>query len=664
MAKLSRIVKISLLTILTPATWAASGMPIPSSGYTPLELMGVRSLTDSAISPDGNQILYVVTDARLSENRYVTNIWSVSAKGGTPRQLTHEGADSPRWAPDGSRVAFLVPGKEGSQLWEMRPDGTGPRPLIQEPSDLSQFEWSADGKRIAFLKADSVPQSPHTTAVIVDQDVTAVNLHAINLDDGKEQQITHEKYVISEFSWSPNGREIVFSWRPSARTLDDYNTDISLVRLGDGQIRPIVKRPGRDDNPRFSPDGRSIAFTSTNGSSQEYSNVDIFVVPVDGGPPRNVTPHMGERLYGFYGWSTDGRDVYFRARRGVTLQLFRSSVATGAVEMMTNGNFVFDAFSFSQTQPTRMAFLRTDSSSPKKLFESSTATFRSRELVDPNPQTKSLRIGPTSMVHWKAKDGSTIEGLLAMPAAGTQAGRAPILVILHGGPSGAFTVGFTPQVSAIAVAIGLEACPAQLFTERGYAVFMPNIRGSGGYGESFRKQIIDDWGGEDFNDVIAGLDALATNPLIDIRRAAVLGWSYGGFMTAWAIANTDRFSAAVVGAGPTDLWSWYGTTDQPDQAEAYFGGTPWEQPQRYLGRSTIRIADRIHTPTLILHGERDEAVPINQAQQLYRALRRNEVPVQFVMYPRSGHDPTEPQQNLDVWQRTLDWLNRWLPPTS
>jgi dipeptidyl aminopeptidase/acylaminoacyl peptidase len=266
-------------------------------------------------------------------------------------------------------------------------------------------------------------------------------------------------------------------------------------------------------------------------------------------------------------------------------------------------------------------------------------------------------------VNWKSRDGSTIEGLLALPAAGTQAARAPVLVIVHGGPSGAFTVGFTTQVSAIAVPIGLEACPAQLFTERGYAVLMPNIRGSGGYGESFRKQNINDWGGEDFNDIVAGLDSLATNPSIDIHRAGILGWSYGGFMTAWAIANTNRFGVAIVGAGPTDPWSWYGTTDQPDQAEAYFGGSPWEQPQRYLERSTIRIANRIHTPTLILHGERDEAVPINQAQQLHRALQRNHVPVQFVMYPDSGHDPTEPQQNLDVWRRTLDWLNQWLPPS-
>ena len=657
---MSRIVKIgsSLLILMLGATATASAQ---SDGFTPTELMRVHSLTDSAIAPDGGRILYVITDAQLPENRYVSNIWSVSALGGTPIQLTHGGGNSPRWRSDGKWVAYSAQETEGSRIWVMRPDGTESHAVMPKSAELSGFDWSPDGKRIAYLQSDPALPSTHT-AVVVDQAMTTVNLHVIELNSGEERQVTHEKRVIAEFSWSPDGEHIVLSSRPSLRTIDDYNTDISVVRLSDGEIRQVVTRPGRDDDPKFSPDGRSIAFTSTGGSSKEFANVHIFVVPTEGGSPRDVTPHTGERLYGFYGWSADGRSVYFRARRGVTLQLFRSTVATGEVEAVTDGNFVYDAFSFSRAAPSRMAFLRTDSSTPKKLFVSSTAKFRSREVVDPNPQIKSLRIGSTSIVHWKARDGATIEGLLAMPAPGTQPGRAPIVVILHGGPSGAFTVGFTAQVSAIAVAVGLDACPAQLFTERGYAVLMPNIRGSGGYGEAFRKQIINDWGGEDFNDVLAGLDALAANPSLDTGRAGILGWSYGGFMTAWAIANTTRFKAAVVGAGPTDLWSWYGTTDQPDQAEAYFGGSPWEQPDRYLERSTIRIANRIRTPTLILHGELDEAVPLNQAQQLYRALRRNDVPVELVTYPRSGHDPTEPQQNLDVWQRTVAWISRWLPP--
>jgi dipeptidyl aminopeptidase/acylaminoacyl peptidase len=655
---MSRIVKTTSLLLLVLG--AAAATSAQSTGFTPAELMGVHSLTDSAIAPDGDRILYVVTDAQLAQNKYLSDIWSVSALGGAPIQLTHGGGNSPRWRSDGKWVAYLAPETDGSRIWVMRPDGTESHPITQKPVALYVFDWSPDGKRIAYLEPDPAPSSARISSV-VDQDLTTVNLHVIDLDGGHERQVTHEKWVIAEFSWSPEGEHIVFSSRPSLRTIDDYNTDISAVRLSDGEIQHIVTRPGRDDDPKFSPDGRSIAFTSTGGSSQEFSNVDIFVVPTTGGTPRDVTPHMGERLYGFYGWSADGRSVYFRARHGVTLQLFRSSVATGEVEAVTDGNFVFDAFSFSRAAPIRMAFLRTDSSTPKRLFVSPTAKFRPREVVDPNPQIKSFRLGATSIVHWKARDGLTIEGLLALPAPGTQPGRAPMVVILHGGPSGAFTAGFTAQVSAIAVAVGLDACPAQLFTELGYAVFMPNIRGSGGYGETFRKAIIDDWGGEDLQDVLAGLDSLAANPALDVGRAAILGWSYGGFMTAWAIANTTRFSAAVVGAGPTDLLSWYGTTDQPDQAEAYFGGTPWEKPDRYLERSTIRIANQIRTPTLILHGELDEAVPLSQAQQLYRALRRNDVPVELVTYPRSGHDPTEPQQNLDVWQRTLTWVGRWLP---
>jgi dipeptidyl aminopeptidase/acylaminoacyl peptidase len=237
--------------------------------------------------------------------------------------------------------------------------------------------------------------------------------------------------------------------------------------------------------------------------------------------------------------------------------------------------------------------------------------------------------------------------------------RYPLVTIIHGGPAGGFTIGFAPQLSAIPVPLTMDVYFPQLFAEHGYAVFMPNIRGGGGYGESFRNANVSDWGGADFDDVMTGIDALIAQGIADPDKLAIVGWSYGGYMTAWAISQTTRFRAASVGAGVSDLTSMYGTCEAPDQIEPYFAGPPWQQTL-YQARSAITFASHIKTPTLIQHGERDTAVPVEQARELYRALSEQKVPVELTIYPRSGHGPEEPRQTIDIWTRNLEWLDRWV----
>lgn len=636
--------------------------------FTAEDLLRVRTIVDTQISPDGSKVLFAVSEADLSENSYQTRIWLISTAGGLPFRLTNgpKTDESPRWSPDGQKIAFISERDGKRQIWLINPGGGEAEKLTDVKTAVISFEWSPDGKQIAFLAPDPPSEEQerrereHDDARVVDENFEMDHIHVFDLASRAERQVTKGKFTISDFSWSPNNREIAFTYRPTARTVDDYKTDVYVANVLDGSMRALVQRPGRDDTPRWSPDGSQIAFESTDGELGEFGNVYLFVVPAAGGTPRNVMKSVGERMYDSYGWSPDNSTLYFRVRHGVSMQLLASSVNTGEVHAVTTENRVYDSFSFSKRPKSEMAFVATDAGSAKDLYVSPTDHFEPVKIFTANPDLKDFRTGVTKIIHWKSRDGLEIEGLLTLPVAYREGNRYPLIAVIHGGPSGAFTIGFAPQIAAIAAPLQIDPYPPQLFCEQGYALFMPNIRGSGGYGERFRKADIKDWGGADFDDVMTGIDELVRQGIADPDRLGIMGWSYGGFMSAWAITQTSRFKAASVGAGPTDLFSGYGSTDQPDQDEAYFGGPPWEAKEFYEKHSAMSYVANIKTPTLIQHGEHDSAVPLGQAEQLYRALVRRNIPVQFVIYPRSGHAPVEPKQNLDVWRRNLDWFNRWL----
>jgi len=623
-------------------------------------MMGISTLVDTQISPNGAQVLYVRSTPDLATNSYRTEIWTVPANGGAPRQLTvgkHD--DSPRWSSDAQQIGFISDRDGKRQVWVINAEGREAKQLTHSKTGVTSFDWSPDGRTIAFLAPDAEQVSKDPVIVrIEDQKYTMSHIHLLDLATKKERQLTRGGYSIDDFSWSPDSQEIAFTYRPTPRVLDDYKTDVYLVRVKDGDVRPLVKRPGRDDSPKWSPDGSQIAFLSTDGGLNELHSVYVFVVSAAGGEPRNVSSNIGERVYGLYGWSSDGRDLYYRVRQGVTMQLLAASTETGRAHVVTNGEKVYDSFSFSRDS-RKMAFVATDANHPKDLFVSSPRDFAAVPLVTSNPQISAFPALYSELVRWKSSDGLEVEGILDLPSKYDVGKRYPLVTIIHGGPAGGFTIGFAPQLSAIPVPLTMDVYFPQLFAEHGYAVFMPNIRGGGGYGEKFRNANVPDWGGADFADMMTGIDALIDRGIADGDKLALMGWSYGGYMTAWAISQTTRFKAASVGAGVSDMTSMYGTCEAPDQIEPYFAGPPWQQ-QLYEARSAITFASHIKTPTLIQHGERDSAVPVEQARELYRALSEQRVPVELTIYPRSGHDPEEPLQSKDIWTRNLEWLDRWV----
>jgi dipeptidyl aminopeptidase/acylaminoacyl peptidase len=657
----SRLASLLIAMVLSSGVVSALGaspqnIDAANEPVTPGAFSRISTLVDTQIAPDGKRILYVLSSVDASKGSRRTEIWWIGRQGGNPtRAIAGEANNSqPKWAPGGERFAFVSDRSGRPQLWIQRlGQAPLPEPVPTGDSPIESYQWSGDGQQIAFLSLKSDRADRGDAAA-------RVALSIVDIDTGRVRELTTESSTVTDFSWAPSGSEIAIAHQPSVRPIDDFNSDIDVIDIKTGVVRPLVHRPGKDAQPRWSPDGRLIAFISRNGERGEFGAEDVFVVPAQGGDAQDITPTVGERNYGFYGWSADSREVLFRVRQGVTMQLLATDIATKQTQQVTTGLEVYDSFSFSGGKTQWMSFAATDAVHPKDLYVSRLRQFKPIRVAVSNDRFNSLQLGATSVLHWKAEDGMALEGLVTTPYGYRKDLHYPLVVAVHGGPSGAFTIGLAPQIAAIAAPAELEPYPPQLYAACGFVIFMPNVRGSGGYGDAFRSAVIGDWGGADYHDVLKGIDALSANGIADSQRVGIAGWSYGGYMAAWAITQSHRFKAASVGAGVSDLISWYGLTDQPDNAEAYFRGTPWQRPELYSERSAVFFAQNVTTPTLIQHGENDEAVPFSQALELQRALERQGVEVRFEKISGAGHVVSNPLQISLIHEQNLSWFTTHL----
>ncbi len=660
--------KLGILGLAASAAFLRLGglaLDPPSHPARLEDLLRIRNIEDARISPAGDRVAYVLSEIDLEKNATPSRIWLVPTSGGAPFRLTGgPGRDEmPRWSPDGKTIAFLSDRDGANQLWLIDlAGGEATRPAAVE-GGVASFSWSPDGRKIAFLARD--PKPPGTDAapnvpadvVVYDPDIPGLQLFVLDLATKETSRLTAPPAAVVDFSWAPSGKKIAFAVQPSPRIQDLYRTDILCVDLESKVVRDLVKRTGIDTFPRWSPDGTRVAFLSTEGRTEWIANWYLCLVPAEGGTPRNLTPKFDEFMF-TPAWSPDGRRIFFQSPSGLRNQLNAVSPETGELRPLIRGDSFWSDFSFS-AQADRAAFLGSNPTTPTEVFVSRLDEFNPIRLTFSNPELQDVSLGRQEIVHWKSSDGLEIEGLLMLPP-GAPAGQPyPLLTYVHGGPSGRFAAEFSPQIGS-PYPIQAECYPLHVLAGLGYAVFMPNPRGSYGYGDKFRKANLLDWGGGDYRDIMSGVDALVDRKIADPEKLGIMGRSYGGYMTGWIISQTNRFKAASLGAGMSNLMSFYGQTDIPGYTEYYLGDVPWKTPDRYLKSSPVLYAAHIRTPTLILHGEKDLRVPLPQAQELYAALKRNGVPVQLIIYPRQGHVAAEPKSMRDMMERNLEWFARWV----
>ncbi|HLL76959.1 MAG TPA: S9 family peptidase [Pyrinomonadaceae bacterium] len=677
-----RIFFASLLAVALFALDAAAQQPQPQpqgqKRVTMEDVLAIRGVGAPQWSPDGKWLAFTISDWNRKENRRDSHVYLVSADGGEVIRLTNgeRGETQPAWSPDGRWIAFLANRSApaaggatpaaggGNQIWIIPVRGGEAEKLTEEDAGVSQFRWSPDSRRIAYVVRDT-PQDKaerdklkkdRFDAIVVDSGFIYSHLWTIELGTKTKRRVTEGAFSASDPQWSSDSRWIAYvAARAGAQESsftdisEDRNTDIFIAPAEGGKPRQLTTNPGPDSQPRFSPDGRWVAYTSHPDPSVWAQKTDLLVVATEGGTPRNLTEGQSDSVSGPARWSRDGRDLYVAASVGVYGQLLRVPAAGGEARAVFEKAGGYSGVDLSPDN-TRLAFLFEDARQPEDIWVSTAAGRDARRITDLNPQAKEFALGDIEVLRWKGADNLEIEGMLVKPAGYERGMKYPTILQIHGGPYARFAYGFEGR--------------AQIYAGHGYAVLMPNPRGSTGYGHKFATANVRDWGGKDFQDLMAGVGEVVRLGVADPDRLAVMGGSYGGFMTFWAITQTDRFKAAIGHAGISDWYSFFGQSDIPGLMEYGFGGTPWAARETYERWSPVRFADRVKTPLLITHGEQDRRVPIAKAEQYYRALRRRGVPVTFVRYPRAGHSITEPNHLIDLMRRHVEWFDKYLRPAA
>ncbi|MGA3204038.1 MAG: S9 family peptidase [Bryobacteraceae bacterium] len=651
------------LTILCAAALAQAG----TKKITVEDSLAIHRVAGPKFSPDGNWILFTETEWDRKGDRQVSHIWVGRVRGGSaPVKLTagEKGESAPQWAPDGSRIAFLADrgsgeSKSGSQIWMIRPDGGEAEKLTSEDTAISEFQWAPDGKRIAFVTADERKdktdrekrQKDKFDAILVDADYNYAHLWTIELDGKTKKRVTEGAFTVSSPRWSPDSKSIAYvesgMGKQESSFFDlnaDRNTDIYVVSAEGGAPKRLTSNPGPDSSPSWSPDGSEIAYLSAMDPRSWAEKVDLVVIPAAGGSPKNLTRDFPDSA-GAARWAPDGKSVYWDSEEGLHRHIFSVPVAGGKIVHITEGEMIYADFDLSP-DGARIASSVDNSTSPPDIWVISVAGGGRTRVSHSNPQFDDFAVAKAEAVHWKGPDNFEVEGWLTYPLDYQAGKKVPMILSIHGGPYGANTARYDAR--------------AQIFAAHGYAVLAPNPRGSTGYGAKFEQANVSDWGGKDFGDLMAGVDAMIAKGVADPDKLLVMGGSYGGFMTFWTITQTNRFKAAIGHAGISDWYSFYGQSDIPGLMAYGFAGQPWKAAATYRKYSPITYVDKVKTPIMITHGEQDRRVAIQQAEEYYRGLIGNGVEAIFIRYPREGHGISEPNHQIDLVGRQLEWFEKHL----
>lgn len=622
------------------------------------------------VSPDGKRVVYTVSEAVMTADKseFVTQIYLANTDGSNSFQITYgeKSSTSPKWSPDGNWLAFTSNRKDNkNNLYLLRLNGGEAEPLTDVKTGVSNFDWSADGKQIAYTMSDKKSDDEEKNDKgkndfrWVDENVKMSRLFVVSVmkdANGKREprQLTTESYNVGgDFDWSPDGRMIVFSHSRSPVANDWTTSDVSMVEVASGRVTPFAKTLAAENSPRFSPDGKSIALSVSDIPARWATNNLIHIIPASGGTPKILASSFdGQPNIG--GWSPDGKRIYFSEAKGTGTRLYTVDVAANKIAQINETDEVISGVSVNRTG-TMMTFVRQNSETPPEVFVSGVGKFAPVQISRANSDAPKMPLGKTEVVKWRSKDGREIEGLLTYPVNYQAGQKVPLLLNVHGGPTGVFQQSFIG---------GRGSYPLATFASRGYAILRPNPRGSSGYGKDFRYANEKDWGGADYQDLMSGVDKVIEMGVADANRLGVMGWSYGGFMTSWIVTQTKRFKAASAGAPVTNLMSFNGTADIPNFVPDYFGGQSWENMEIYQKHSPMFNVKGVTTPTLIQHGEADVRVPISQGYEFYNALRAQNVSTRMLVLPRQPHGPNEPKMQIAAMQSNLDWFDKYLGTSS
>jgi dipeptidyl aminopeptidase/acylaminoacyl peptidase len=632
------------------------------------ELASIHSFGEVVISPDGKLLIYStsITGRQGGADVDVSALWVANAKDGTgvtrltacPGSVCDEHGAA--WSPDGKRIAFVtVDGHGQPQIAIAQPDTREVKVITSAHGPLDTPRWSPDGSRIAFLYSEGAPKTPGPLnpmgrdAGVLSSTVYEQRLAVVPARGGTAKLLGPEDLNVYEFDWSPDGTRFAVTAAHGSGDDNWWIAELDLIDARSGAVTRLLKPDLQMASPRWSADGKRIAYIGGVMSDEGITGGDVYRIDAAGGDPVDLTPDLAASVHTIT-WNGSDRQIIatefaageevlasIDARSGAQRELWR------AAEMIwANNLFGFTpgdcGISLSRDGHVS-AVIRQSYTSPPEIETGAPGKWRPITRINADVQRLT---GKATNVYWK-NDGRSIQGMLIEPPTIVPGARYPLLVEVHGGPSHAHYPIFPAKYDSFDAALA----------HRGYFVFKPNPRGSYGQGERFTQGNVKDFGYGDLRDILTGLDAVERQAPIDPEHVGILGWSYGGYMAMWALTQTDRFKAAVAGAGISDWLSYYGTNNIDTWMLPYFGASVYDDPKVYERSSPMTFIKNVHAPTLIVAGDRDAEVPITQSYEYWNALRRHGVKTEFVVYPDEGHDFYRHSDQIDVMTRMVDWFD-------
>jgi dipeptidyl aminopeptidase/acylaminoacyl peptidase len=630
--------------------------------WTPELSMKVQTVTAPLPSPDGRLAVWTQTHAVMDgdKSEMLTEVFLARADGSDRLQLTQgeKSSNAPAFSPDSHWVFFASERGGKRNLYRIPVDGGEAEALTAWTGTLGAYSVSPDGKWIAFAgrEADTAEEQARRQKLdfrVVDENPHNQSLWLVPVDPDVHNRRTVRKaasgpWNVGAFDWSPDSRRIAYEVRPTPDADDSRRADILEVEIENGKIRPIAATPATESQPRYSPDGRMLAYVRSLDSARRIDGSRIAVVNLADLKSRDL-PATPDEAPSLSGWVKNR--IFFTEGRGTHAVLYAMPIdgPPAVIFSPSHGTFA-NAVALNKTA-THAGLGMQSPDEPVEAYVMDLAALQPVRVSAANTGLPKQPLGETRIIKWKSKDGREIEGLLTLPVNYQSSKRYPMILNIHGGPAGGFGQTF----------IGASGpYPIASFAAHGWAVLRANPRGSTGYGLAFRSANVDDWGGGDYQDLMSGVDAVIQMGVADPDKLAVMGWSYGGYMTNWVITQTTRFKAASTGAGLSDLISMWGTNDIPSVLDDYFEGPWFDQPERYIRMSPLAHVDKVTTPTLFLHGGSDIRVPTTQGYEMYSAIKRRGIATEMVVYPRQPHGPQEPKFVLDIMRRNIDWVSKYL----
>ena len=644
-------------------------------------------MSGAALSPDGRWVVYEVSRTNWKANAFERDLW-IADREGHAHLLTAQvkSSSGARWSPDGRWIAFASdrPGQiaetkaDSRQIYVIDAMGGEARQVTKLEDGVDGYEWRPDSKTIAFTTRDPESKAQKDRAEkygdysVIDGDERMTHLWTVDVTaapvaapEGKASASTAtpappfgvpeayrltegDEFSVQDFSWSKDGSKIAFAASKDGELKNGGTTTVYAVSVADKKVTKLVTTPGPHTNPHFSPDGTQVAFATADGAPFFfYANEKIAVVPATGGTPKVVSGSFDEDAR-LLDWSEGG--IYFAALKKTAAHLYRLNVATGAVQQVTHPDDVIaNGFSFSKDFG-QVAYRAATPNTGGEIFVASTAGGAPVQVTHAGDVMKEYTLARREVVQWKSGDGATVEGILIKPVDFDAKKKYPLLVVIHGGPTGVDQPVVNPD----------RYYPIELFVAKGALVLRPNYRGSAGYGGAFRALNVRNLGVGDYADVISGVDYLIGQGFVDKDRVGSMGWSEGGYISAFITTASDRFKAVSVGAGISDWMTYYVNTDITPFTRQYLKATPWDDPEIYKKTSPISYIAKAKTPTLIQQGDRDRRVPVPDSFELRQALEDKGVPVKMVLYHGFGHPIDKPKQQRAVMEENLHWFGHYI----